>query len=277
MFSKPLPLFEEPKTNKSVFQREPEFLPCFELNYKFLERHKKLISLGTTRKQENAVNTAQKMASKSSTKQHGEATIGTYLHFKVLTLDLIAMLNFQCFRLDTSYLSVSSKWFGNLRKDVIDKRRVNSVKYHYLSLRLVWSLFKKFENKVQGYNWPCFLFANAMTVLTVDFEKAFLSASSGSQQTILLLFSFFVIFIQLCDSRKIHYLSLQFRVKLHLKTDIALIAKILVFACNLIPSSGNEFSYRISMTYTWTHGQWQTSFQHSLMNSGHQLSNNFWY
>ena len=33
---------------------------------------------------------------------------------------------------------------------VIDKRAVNSVKYHYLSLRLVWSLFKKFENKCKN-------------------------------------------------------------------------------------------------------------------------------
>jgi len=35
---------------------------------------------------------------------------------------------------------------------------------------------------------------------------------------------FFSYFIQLCDSRKIHYLTREFRVKLHLKTDIALIA-----------------------------------------------------
>ena len=62
-------------SNKSVFQSEPEVLPCFELNYKFLERHEKPLSLVTTRKQENPVNTAQKMASKSSTKQDGEATI----------------------------------------------------------------------------------------------------------------------------------------------------------------------------------------------------------
>ena len=74
MFSKPLSPFQEPKTNKSVFQSEPEPLPCFELNYKFLERHKKPLSLPTTKKQENPVNTAQKMASKSSTKQDGEAT-----------------------------------------------------------------------------------------------------------------------------------------------------------------------------------------------------------
>ena len=39
----------------------------------------------------------------------------------------------------------------------------------------------------------------------------------------LLPISFLLIFIQLCDSRKIHYLTREFRVKLHLKTDIALI------------------------------------------------------
>ena len=75
------------------------------------------------------------------------------------------------------------------KKIVIDKRVVNSVKYHYLSLRLAWSLFKKFENKCKNkYKLQiklskvqtCFLFANAMTVLTaVDFEMAFWSARSG--------------------------------------------------------------------------------------------------
>ena len=35
--------------------------------------------------------------------------------------------------------------------------------------------------------------------------------------------SFFIIFIQLRDSKKIHYLTREFRVKLHLKTDMALI------------------------------------------------------
>ena len=74
MFSKPLSPFQEPKTNKRVFQSEPEVLRCFELNYKFLERHKKPLLLVTTRKQKNPVNAAQKMASKSSTKQDGEAT-----------------------------------------------------------------------------------------------------------------------------------------------------------------------------------------------------------
>ena len=41
MLSKPSSPFEELETNKSVFQSEPEVLPCFEMNYKFLERHKK--------------------------------------------------------------------------------------------------------------------------------------------------------------------------------------------------------------------------------------------
>jgi len=35
---------------------------------------------------------------------------------------------------------------------------------------------------------------------------------------------FFSHFIQLCDSRKSHYLTREFLAKLHLKTDIALIA-----------------------------------------------------
>ena len=74
MFSKPLSSFEELKTNKSVFYIEPEVLPCFELNYKFSKRHKKPLSLATTTKQENLVNTAQKIASQSSTEQNGEAT-----------------------------------------------------------------------------------------------------------------------------------------------------------------------------------------------------------
>ena len=63
-----------------------------------------------------------------------------------------------------------------------------------------------------------------MTVLTVDFQMAFWSAPLGYvNQTMLLLF-FFSYLIQLCDSRKIHYLTRECHVKLHLKTDMALIA-----------------------------------------------------
>ena len=75
MISKPLSPFEELKTSKSIFcKSDPEVLPCFELNYKFFERPKKPLSLATTRKQENPVNTAQKMANQSLTKENGEAT-----------------------------------------------------------------------------------------------------------------------------------------------------------------------------------------------------------
>ena len=113
MFSKPLKRRRRAKNKqKRVFKSEPEVLPCIELNYKFLERHKKPFSLVATRKQENPVNTAQKMASKSLTKQDGEATIHVFT-FQGTYLVVIATLNFQCFRLDTSFLSVSNKWFGN--------------------------------------------------------------------------------------------------------------------------------------------------------------------
>jgi len=71
MFSKPFSPFQEQKTNKRVFQSEPEVLPCFELNYKFLEKHKKPLSLATTRKQEIPV----KMAQKSKCKNKHEVEI----------------------------------------------------------------------------------------------------------------------------------------------------------------------------------------------------------
>ena len=51
-----------------------------------------------------------------------------------------------------------------------------------------------------------------------------------------MLFSFFVIFVQLCDSRKTHYLTREFCVELHLKTDIALITSQFVryrFSCTI--------------------------------------------
>ena len=101
MFSKPLSPLEELKTNKSVFYSEPEVLPCFELNYKLSKRQKKPLSLATTRKQENLVNTAQKMASQSLTKENGEATtedvlgsIVTYAEeeIKVARLDFLGLI-----------------------------------------------------------------------------------------------------------------------------------------------------------------------------------------
>ncbi|RMX43654.1 hypothetical protein pdam_00016947 [Pocillopora damicornis] len=71
VFSKQFSPFEEPKTIESVFQSESGVLPCFEIKFKFLERHKKPLSLARTRKRENP---AQKMASKSATKQDEEGT-----------------------------------------------------------------------------------------------------------------------------------------------------------------------------------------------------------
>ena len=67
---------------------------------------------------------------------------------------------------------------------------------------------------------------------------------------------FFSYFTQLCNSRKIHYLTHEFCVKLHLKTDIALIASRFVryrfsraIKCG-IPLSGNKFfSYKIIFIY----------------------------
>ena len=73
------------------------------------------------------------------------------------------MFNFQHFRLDTSFLSIchqrgkrsklfsfSSKWFGNLKKDVKDKRLINSVKYHYYLQDSVKLVKKKLEKKCQN-------------------------------------------------------------------------------------------------------------------------------
>ena len=57
------------------------------MNYKFLERHKKLLSLATTRKRGNPVNTAQKMASKSSTEQDKEVTTEGVLRSIVIYIE----------------------------------------------------------------------------------------------------------------------------------------------------------------------------------------------
>ena len=106
----------------------------------------------------------------------------------------------------------------------------------YLSLRLLRSLFKKFENKCKNKHevhvydrpWPC-LFAHAMTVCNGFLERALTIKSNNIIAvfffSFLFFFFFFFFFFQLCDSRKIHYLTREFSVKLHLKTDIARIAK----------------------------------------------------
>ena len=57
------------------------------------------------------MNTAQKMSSKSSTEQEEEVTTegvpgSIVIYTEEEMIPLIAMLNFQCFRLDTSFLSI---------------------------------------------------------------------------------------------------------------------------------------------------------------------------
>ena len=78
-----------------------------------------------------------------------------------------------------------------------------------------------------------------MTALTVDFEIAFWSARSGLKQTILLLFSFYSDFYSIMRFKENHYLTREFHVKLHLKTDITVIASRYV----RYRFSRNEFSY----------------------------------
>ena len=94
----------------------------------------------------------------------------------------------------------------------------------------MWSLLKKnlkkkMSKQSQGknkffedsnvYDLLCFLFANAITVLTVDFEMAFWGTRSGWKQTILILFS--SSFYSVTWWRKAPCLTGEFHVKFHLK------------------------------------------------------------
>ena len=47
---------------------------------------------------------------------------------------------------------------------------------------------------------------------------------NNCRQIVIIAVFFFSYFNQLCDSRKIDYLTCEFRVKMYLKTDMALIA-----------------------------------------------------
>ena len=89
----------------------------------------------------------------------------------------------------------------------------------YLSSRFLRSLFKKFENKCKNKHevhvydqpWPCLL-AHAMAVfLTLTFK--WLSGARAQDKTKQYYCCFlFSHFIQLRDSRKIHYLTREFRI-----------------------------------------------------------------
>ena len=67
--------------------------------------------------------------------------------------------------------------------------KINGLKIQWNTIiifKIMWTLFKKFENKckykvfedLNVYVWPCFLVANAKTVLKVDFQMAFWGARS---------------------------------------------------------------------------------------------------
>ena len=126
----------------------------------------------------------------------------------------------------------------------------------------MWGVFKRFENKsknkhkVQIKLWKVQMRTTDLASYSLtqwQFWQLTLKWLSGAcaqdkNKQFYCCFLFFLIFIQLCDSRKIDYLTGEFRVKLHLKTDIARIA-ISVFACNLTRNSRAryyEFSHKIT-------------------------------
>ena len=107
-------------------------------------------TIATTTKRENPLNTAQKMANESLTKQDEEATteevpesIAIYAEKEIntvnrhVTLSVLSLGHFISFHFchqrgkRCKLFSFSSKGFGNLKKDVKEKRLVNSKKYHY--------------------------------------------------------------------------------------------------------------------------------------------------
>ena len=126
----------------------------------------------------------------------------------------------------------------------------------------MWGVFKRFENKsknkhkVQIKLWKVQMRTTDLASYSLtqwQFWQLNLKWLSGAcaqdkNKQFYCCFLFFLIFIQLCDSRKIDYLTGEFRVKLHLKTNIARIA-ISVFACNLTRNSRvryYEFSHKIT-------------------------------
>ena len=127
-----------------------------------------------------------------------------------------------------------------LRKTFVQANS-SSLSYLLIALNQIWgsnfkslnvsrSHSKHFEVSVsQSKKSKCLGLAKKNASLAVSQSLAFTIRHPSKIKTndIIVVFLFFLIFIQLCDSRKIHYLTREFHVKLHLKTDIALIA------CNL--------------------------------------------
>ena len=106
------------------------------------------------------------------------------------------------------------------------------MKYLYLSLQLVWSLFmcKKVKNKHKVQKklskvQTCMTDLASYSLTQWQVWHLTLKWLSGAcaqdkNKQYYWCFLFFLIFIRLCDSRKIHYLTHEFHVKLHLKTNI---------------------------------------------------------
>ena len=165
MFSKPLSPFQEPKTNKRVFKSEPEVLPCFELNYKFLERHKKPFA----RDNEKAKKLCERGAEngkQSSTKQDREATteevpgsIVTYTEEENTLKDMSTentkkSTSTSVRRLQSWYLE---KYKTELNLNSIDLASYLLTQWQFWQLTLKWLSGARAQDKTKQY-YCCFLF-----------------------------------------------------------------------------------------------------------------------
>ena len=127
----------------------------------------------------------------------------------------------------------------------------------------MWNLFKKFENKCKNKHKVQIKLSKIQTCMTDlasyslklfwQLTLKWLSGVRAKDENKTYYCILFFLEILSRDSRKIHYLTNEFRVKLLLKTDITFIASRFVryrFFCAIsvqrgVPLLGNEFSYRI--------------------------------
>ena len=151
-------------------------------------------------------------------------------HFKMFSKPLSP---FEEFKTNKSVFIVSRRFFLVLNWTTNSRRGIKNLfrSRQRENKKILWTRPRKWQAKVQPNKTEkrqrrkCQgRFANAITVhpLWNGFLECALRMKTNNN--IAVFFLFFLIFIQLCDSRKIHYLTREFHVKLHLKTDIALIA-----------------------------------------------------
>ena len=104
--------------------------------------------------------------------------------------------------------------------------------YNYLSLTLEWGLFKSLKKNAKNRHNEQIKLSKVQTCMTDlasyslrqwQFWQLTSKWLSGACKQYYCCF-LRLIFIQLCDSKQTHYLTHEFRVKLHLKTDIARIS-----------------------------------------------------